>query len=641
MIRTWEEALIALNGIESPAEKLQFVLNDIWEENGVESDISRINLFMGRAFSRGGKYYIHEIQTIIGEPLGYNPYATEQWELTASIGSTIRFQEGEGVVFEARIDALRGNFQLIKTKKINTFEQLGIVSYDQVIDGILTKGFAPQYRDNLLEYQYHQKWPEAFQEFLNQRTTVDSLRAEVDNIRQQISDAEKERNDIIEATERKKGEAETAAREAEQAAQERIEAARASTASLQSEIALSEAKKRQAEAEVQLAVTQVRELQTRIDAYRHRYETLFPLNSDELEYLKSATLVISSPDSLQSIISRLEYSYDPNQIVTFLMALNTSQIIALCGDPGTGKTSFARQMASALGAKFHLIEVQNNWTDRSDILGFYNPTNGTYQSTPFLDALIEARDEEEYCIKHNCDCRLHIICLDEMNLARVEYYFATFLSLLQQKPEERVLSVLPWDSTNKANNDAAASDNDDKLLRYRHLYIPSNVRFVGTMNMDDTAQNLSPKVVDRCIFIEFSKTAIAEENTEYRLENAYFPARYFSETWSPSAMPEIDQELSQISADPKKGESGFIAGPRLRKYAKCMWPLYRLLVPDGSVAAYDDLLLCGKVLPSISSVSQASKIGTEFPLACKRLEDGQVRGKRLHPYDTDSWSYWE
>ena len=161
------------------------------------------------------------------------------------------------------------------------------------------------------------------------------------------------------------------------------------------------------------------------------------------------------------------------------------------------------------------------------------------------------------------------------------------------------------------------------------------------MNMDATTQNLSPKVIDRCIFIEFSGSAVAEENLEYSLTDAYFPESCFSEIWSPNPMQEIDQELSRISADHQKGESGFIAGPRLRKYAKCMWPLYHLLLPDDSVATYIDLLLYRKILPSISSVSQASKIGSEFPLANKRLKDGQARGKQLHPYDTDSWSYWE
>ena len=347
---------------------------------------------------------------------------------------------------------------------------------------------------------------------------------------------------------------------------------------------------------------------------------------------------VASPNTLATIKSRLIYKYDDNKIIAFLMALTTSQIIALCGDPGVGKTTFAEHMAKALGAKFHQIEVQNNCTDRSDILGFFNPTNGSYQSTPFLDALIEARDDEE---ENGTDARLHIICLDEMNLARVEYYFATFLSLLQQSPEQRTILVLPWEARYRHAGSVDPSKADDKLMRYQHIYIPSNVRFVGTMNMDDTTQHLSPKVIDRCIFIEFSKIDTSGKNTEYCMSDAYFPVSDFMEVWMPDDVPEIEHALDQISVDPQKEESGFIAGKRLRKYAKCMWPIYHQMMPEKTIEDYIDLILCSKVLPAITLLSETSKLLPNHTITEKRVEAGQRRGETLHPYDKDSWSYWE
>lgn len=638
MIRTWEEVQMQLAFADTPAQKLQMILDDIWDENGIDKNDLRLNIFSGTVTYRNGYYFVTGIESLSGKSIPQNPYGGT---LEAFLGNKSSFEKGQQVVFTVGLGCLKKKHELITVNRIKSYVELGILSEAMTIDRIIETGFSKQFKQQLLSYQHTQRWPEEFQEFLEQRNTVESLRTEADSIRQQITDAQAERDNVIKAAEQKKNEADASAREAELAAQERKKTADATVASLQSDIDSAEARKRQAETEAQSAEKQLRALQARIDAFRHRYETLFPLNTDELKYLDSATLDINDSDSLQSIISRLEYSYDRNHIITFLMALSTSQVIALCGAPGTGKTTFARQMADALGAKFHLIEVQNNWTDCSDILGFYNPTKSTYQSTAFLDALIEARDEEEYCLKHNLDSRLHIICLDEMNLARVEYYFATFLSLLQQKPEERTLSILPWESRNRANRDDTAPDVDDRLLRYQNLYMPSNLRFVGTMNMDDTAQNLSPKVIDRCIFIEFSESAVAEENPAYSLTDAYFPEICFSEIWVPSVVQEIDQELSRLSADSKKGEFGFIAGPRLRKYAKCMWPLYHLLAPEGSTNTYIDLLLCRKILPSIRSVSQVPKIIEEFPMASERFKDGQARGKQLHPYDVESWSYWE
>ena len=117
-----------------------------------------------------------------------------------------------------------------------------------------------------------------------------------------------------------------------------------------------------------------------IDAYPESKHLVIPADSRKLEQKE-----------LETIKNRLQYKYPKEKIITFLSALNTTQIIALCGKPGTGKTTFAEQMAQAIGACFHLIEVQNNWTDRSDLLGFYNPTNGTYQSTDFLEALLTAK----------------------------------------------------------------------------------------------------------------------------------------------------------------------------------------------------------------------------------------------------------
>lgn len=346
-----------------------------------------------------------------------------------------------------------------------------------------------------------------------------------------------------------------------------------------------------------------------------------------------------SLSELETIGKRLEYNYSKDKIRLFLAALNTTQIVALCGRPGTGKTTFAEQMAQALGACFHLVEVQNNWTDSTDLLGFYNPTNQTYQSTPFLEALLAAKADWE---RNGNNARLHIICLDEMNLSRVEYYFATFLSLLQRPEGKRMITLLPNDadpSIIKEGEDEKIPAWQEKLFRYARFELPSNVRFVGTMNMDDTAQFLSPKVVDRAIFIEFDGKIVPEENDNCLSEALYFPWTDFSK---PKAAPE------EVSACIKKLNTFSIIAPRMENYIRTMWPVYKVLSEDESksLAEFTDMILLSKILPStVHKFKDESgndiEIADDLAMSKIRYKDGITRGNAIHHYDTEIWSYWE
>lgn len=328
-------------------------------------------------------------------------------------------------------------------------------------------------------------------------------------------------------------------------------------------------------------------------------------------------------NAIESISSRLKYQYSEHKVTTFLSALNTMQIIALCGTPGTGKTTFARQMAKAIGAKFSLVEVQNNWTDSSDILGYYNPTNGTYQSTEFLKAIFEANDD--YRVNKQ-KAALHIICLDEMNLARVEYYFATFLSLLQNDPEDRILHLLPPDID---------KDPAEKIVKYKHFTLPPNIRFVGTMNKDDTVQFLTPKVIDRSIFIEFTSDDEANVNPDYNptaQEDFYYPCSEF----------DLAGAAESESMYKKIKNCYPSANHRLEKYVDQMYQLALKLEIDQE--DFIDMIILSKVLPSLTKQAniQIDELKL-FDRSSRRFEIGKNKHKENHPYDQadDEWSYWE
>ncbi|MEH7075157.1 McrB family protein [Neobacillus drentensis] len=214
----------------------------------------------------------------------------------------------------------------------------------------------------------------------------------------------------------------------------------------------------------------------------------------------------------------LVYEYDI--VRRFITALRTDQLVLLTGPSGTGKSSLVHQIGEVLHpCKVHHVAVQSNWTDVQDLLGFFNPLKNTYLPTPFLQALVDARNDKK---------SLHIICLDEMNLAHVEYYFSSLLSAREKQPDKRFLDLYAHKFYKEAKMDleellnmpiAEISAEDLKQLdaekrkearsKYElifnfpaHFPIPDNVRFVGTLNMDETVKPLSPKVIDRSFIIE-------------------------------------------------------------------------------------------------------------------------------------------
>lgn len=219
--------------------------------------------------------------------------------------------------------------------------------------------------------------------------------------------------------------------------------------------------------------------------------------------------------------------YNKSTIQKLYTALSTNQLVILSGSPGTGKTSLVEGFGYAIGAETKMISVQPNWTEIQDLIGFYNPIDKKYISTPFLDFLIEANDNKN---------KLYIVCLDEMNLAHVEYYFAEFLSKLESNDKELELYSKDVYQKNKEEiknymkfieNKYGINSKEDifniedikifeeynklrgqyhNLIKYNYkISIPENIRFIGTINKDETTKNLSSKVVDRSFIMEVEK----------------------------------------------------------------------------------------------------------------------------------------
>ena len=154
---------------------------------------------------------------------------------------------------------------------------------------------------------------------------------------------------------------------------------------------------------------------------------------------------------------------------------------------GTGKTSLPVAFGRWTASTTSVVPVQPTWKERSDMLGYYNEFTGTFSETPLLRALYEAGGDDE----------AKLIVLDAANIARIEYYFAEFLSLLELPDEKaRILQVAP-----------SSMPGDPVRLPKGSLTLPNNIWFILTANNDDSTFAISDKVYDRAMVLDLDNRA--------------------------------------------------------------------------------------------------------------------------------------
>ena len=247
-----------------------------------------------------------------------------------------------------------------------------------------------------------------------------------------------------------------------------------------------------------------RELDRNIELYNSRTEKVFASLSvidkaDKSEYpsfvkSKGYTLKTLCTEFRGYLANRKENPlyYDERTIRTFIAGFASSRLMILEGLSGTGKSSLPRAFADFLGAKVKIVPVQSSWKDRNDLLGFYNDFKKQYKETEFLKALYTATSDPN---------NIYVIVLDEMNLSRIEYYFADLLSVLE-KP-----NVEEW-KIELISDYASITSNQDSWPKYIHegtLQIGDNTWFVGTANKDDSTFIITDKVYDRSVVLSFDK----------------------------------------------------------------------------------------------------------------------------------------
>ncbi len=190
------------------------------------------------------------------------------------------------------------------------------------------------------------------------------------------------------------------------------------------------------------------------------------------------------------------YNFDMRVIKAFHTSLKiqkSNPLTVLAGISGTGKTLLPVKYAEYFGIYNLVIPVQPRWDSHQDLVGFYNYLEKRYMPTELSRSLVQF---DKYCKKNKYnsvfDSGMMLVLLDEMNLARTEYYFSEFLSKLEMRRLE----------TDPDHNENAKVKIDDK---FGSIWVPYNVLFVGTMNEDESTQTLSDKVLDRANVMRFGK----------------------------------------------------------------------------------------------------------------------------------------
>lgn len=182
--------------------------------------------------------------------------------------------------------------------------------------------------------------------------------------------------------------------------------------------------------------------------------------------------------------SQLRLYYDFNLLRPFFAGLACGKLIILQGISGTGKTSLAYAWGKFVKQDSCVSSVEPSWRDKSDFLGYFNEFTKKFNETKALGEIYNAVFDDD----------VHTIILDEMNLARVEYYFADLLSILEMPDrKEWLVDIVPsmWPS-------------DPKRIEHGKLRLPGNLWYIGTINNDDSTFMVTDKVYDRAMPIDIN-----------------------------------------------------------------------------------------------------------------------------------------
>lgn len=349
---------------------------------------------------------------------------------------------------------------------------------------------------------------------------------------------------------------------------------------------------------------------------------------------RSAALEIEVLDSLVNTINAMGLHFSPRTLYAFHTSLKIARdapLLVLAGISGTGKSLLPRRYSELMGIHFLGIPVQPRWDGPQDLLGFFNYVESRYKSTALIRALIQA---DEHLADHHYSHRsskngtwipdeysgflrdhLLLVLLDEMNLARTEYYFSEFLSRLETRRDIR--NPADPDERRKAELilDIGRFSGDTEP----RVYVDTNVLFVGTMNEDESTLTLSDKVVDRANILRFGRPhSLRHEGSKEAVgtstlrKNGYLSRKIWSswiaqgESRNLSLQDQVDTWITKMND--ALASVGRPFGYRTRNAIVAYVKQYPILSDHGARHAVADQIE-QRILPKIRGVDPAESTG--------------------------------
>lgn len=305
----------------------------------------------------------------------------------------------------------------------------------------------------------------------------------------------------------------------------------------------------------------------------------------EIPYVDGLTLEELCNSFRHFAASQLHLYYTIDTIRQLFAGIATSKLIILEGISGTGKTSLPYALGKFLNFDAAIIPVQPSWKDRTELLGYYNEFTKKFNETEFLKALYTATYRKN----------TNLIVLDELNLARIEYYFAEFLSLMEMPNKD------DW----KLDLIASQTANDPMRLDEGKLLIPQNVVFFGTANNDDSTFTISDKVYDRAISLFFDNKGVpfdCEPETNIDIPYAQLETLFASALEQYPVSEKLLSKFSELDDFViKKFKIAF--GNRILKQLNTFIPVY--VACGGTEIGGLDFIFTNKILKKFESLNLA------------------------------------
>lgn len=275
--------------------------------------------------------------------------------------------------------------------------------------------------------------------------------------------------------------------------------------------------------------------------------------------------------------------YDIRTIRLTIAGLAATKLIILQGISGTGKTSLPYVMGKFFKNDATIASVQPSWRDRNELFGYFNEFTKKFNETEVLKRIYESAYTDD----------LNIIILDEMNIARVEYYFAEMLSILEMPdPKEWKIELVP-----------SSWPNDPTKLVNGNLSIPQNVWYIGTINNDDSTFSVSDKVYDRAFVVNLDSKGIpfdAPKTPAKRVSYSAVEALYADAIEENPVSEEILEKIAKL--DNYVIEKFRVAfGNRIMKQLKNFVPVY--VACGGTEIEGVDYILATKVFRKFESLN--------------------------------------